>query len=272
MMKINAMNMSNPLKWIGILMLVLCLLIPQYSTTPNKALAADLPIGIYDGPGTWAEGKTAIKNFLDSKGYSWILVSPAHINGTMDMPATIRLLWVPGGYAGDYNTSITNNGDNKIRAFVNGGGKMIGTCAGQYFVSSKITWEGINYFYTLDLFLGRVTGAIDSIAPWPGYANTQIDLDPTHPMNSGHPDSLTMAYYGGGTITADAGQNKAWVGSFNSGGGKGIATFTYGAGDVLFMGPHPEVGLNEDDTWNVTGGATSQWDWLGSAVDWLLAS
>lgn len=254
---------------LAVFSLVAALLLAGFSVP--QATTQSITVGIYDGNGTWDVGKTAIKNFLDAEGIDWILMSPFDVNsGKWNKFDQIDVFWVPGGWAGNYNFNIKNSGFDNIRGFVSDGGKMIGTCAGQYFIADRIVWEEEDLDYPLSMFQGVISGSLHDIIPWEGYTNTVINLDSSHPINAGFSSSLTMAYYGGGDIWPDAGQSVDWVGSYDVTSTEGIATFSYGSGTVLFMGPHPEVGLDGNNNWNTTGGASAQWDWLSSAIQWLI--
>lgn len=236
----------------------------------GEARAATV-VGIYNGEGTWARGKAALRNFLTYAGYEWVMLSPQDINGAADLADTIDVLWMPGGYAGPYNVQIRATGMRNIRDFVSQGGHLVGTCAGQYFIADRVTWEGVDYDYPLNVFSGSIRGSLHEIIPWDLYVTTEVVLDPTHPINAGFPESLVMTYYGGGDIWPDEGQELQTVASYAVTRTDTIATFDYGSGHVLFMGPHPEIGLNANYTWNVEGGGSAQWEWLKAALDWLLA-
>ncbi|MEB3101537.1 BPL-N domain-containing protein [Ferviditalea candida] len=222
-------------------LLLIAILLPGQAQ-PAYAIQ-NATVGIYNGTGTWADGITAIENFSDHEGIGWTTVSANDINTISNLSSYITLLWIPGGYAANYNSDITTSGDSHIRSFVNGGGKIIGTCAGEYFLADRIAWEGVNCNYPMNLFKGRINGSLHDIIPWAGYTNTTIDLDANNPINSGFPSSLTMVYYGGGDIWPYTGQTVSWVGSYNVTNTKGIAAFSYGQGTALIMGPHPEIGL-----------------------------
>lgn len=227
-------------------------------------------IGLYDGDGTWDTGKIAFMNFFEQEELDWVLLSAKEINETSDLSAVIDLLWVPGGWAWPYTQDINSAGVDNIREFVSSGGSFIGTCAGQFYAADSIVWEGEKINYPLNLFDGTVKGAIDEIMPWDGFDNTEIYLNEDHPINAGFPAMLPMTYYGGGELWPGEDDNFIVVAYYGVTGTKAIGTFGYGDGHVLLIGPHPEMGLTPHGTWNTTGDKTAQWEWLSSAVSWLL--
>lgn len=271
--------------------LVLMLAFVFCFATVSIASAAPYTIGLYKdagilhGGGVWEDGRKAIVNFADAKGYTVKDITAADINDNSAFDGskgdTIRILWMPGGNAYPYKCDISPNGVTNIKAFLSNGGKMIGICAGEYYMATQIDWKGENYPYT-GIFQGKVTGPNNSIAVYDrdgvyNYAWANITLDESNPINSGLGGSLQMPYYGGGYIppAPDNTQSVATVGTFAINTQKGIATFKYnGRGTCLFMGPHPEMGLASNGsgggTWYTNGTHGAQWIWLKKAVDWVL--
>ncbi len=236
----------------------------------NQTEAPAPVIGLYDEEGTWSTGKVAFRNFFEQEEIDWVLLSAEDINEASDLSSMVDLLWVPGGWAWPYTQDINSAGVENIREFVGSGGRFIGTCAGQFYAADSIVWEGEEIRYPLNLFDGVIKGAIDEIVPWDGYDNTEIILNKKHPINAGFPEVLTMAYYGGGELYPEEDDNFFVVAYYDVTGTKAIGTLKYGDGYVLLIGPHPEMGLTPHGTWNATGDYTAQWEWLSSAVKWLL--
>ncbi len=229
---------------------------------------------IYVGPGAWIDGVIAFENFLDWKGISHERVTPSDVN-TYVLKNYYRAIFMPGGDAYYYKLYIDANGVQHIRDLVFSGGGYIGTCAGAYYASDSIRWEGGTYDYPLDLFQGFSNGAIDAIAPWPDYTMTPVNLNPAHPVNQYSPATMTSLYYGGQTFVPHAGVAVdtlfTWAAYHDSVGG---ISLTYGSGRVLLMGIHPEI--DENTSRDGTSFADSlddkesDWNWLWTAIDWLL--
>lgn len=226
-------------------------------------------VGLYAGPGTWREGRAAIRNFLSSLGLRWEELSPWAVDH-LD-PRRYRVLWFPGGWAEDYKQWISAEGVKRIREFVAQGGSYMGSCAGAYFASDFIIWEGERYEYDLDLFAGFSRGPISAIALWPQWALTPVVLEAGHPINAGAFDTLEMLYYGGQVFVALKSQEQgvAVAGSWGASAGEdgagrpAIITLQYQEGKVLLFGPHPEIGYDfSRRVWDLQGGHGAQWPWL----------
>ena len=229
---------------------------------------------IYVGPGAWADGVVAFENFLDWKGISHERVTPTDVN-TYVLKDYYQAIFMPGGDAYYYKLYIDANGIQHIRDLVASGGGYFGTCAGAYFASDSIRWEGGKYDYPLDLFQGFSNGAIDSIAPWADYTMTPIHMNSNVAINQFSPGTMTSLYYGGQTFVPYPGVSVdtlfTWAAYYDSVGG---IAFTYGSGRVILTGTHPEI--DEDTDRDGTTFADSlndvetDWNWLWTAMDWLL--
>ncbi len=245
------------------------LMVAQLAWAVNGATFA-----IYVGPGAWVDGVVAFENFLDWKGISHERVTPTDVN-TIVLKDYYQAIFMPGGDAYYYKLYIDANGIQNIRDLVASGGGYFGTCAGAYFASDSIRWEGGKYDYPLDLFQGFSNGAIDVIAPWPDYTMTPIHLNPGNPINQFSPSTMTSLYYGGQTFVPHPGVSVdtlfTWAAYHDSVGG---IAFTYGLGRVILTGTHPEI--DEDTDRDGTTFADSlndvetDWNWLWTAMDWLL--
>ena len=124
----------------------------------------------YNDYGVWPDGVTAIKNMLKTLGRTCEEISDSDLNySTQDFSNLYKVILVPGGYAYWYNYFINKAGKERIRNFVKNGGGYFGICAGAFFASDRIVWEGVPYDdnahynkygeltgYDLDLFLELV--------------------------------------------------------------------------------------------------------------------
>lgn len=232
------------------------------------------PIGVYNGPGTWSDGIKAFEKFLNWKGISHSRIGPNDINNN-DLRGTYEGIYFPGGDASYYWAAINENGIQHIRDLVNDGGAYIGICAGAYFAADVVEWEGGTYDYPLDLFMGTAGGAISSIAPWPDYTMTTINMNQSNQINKYEPPTELMLYYGGPAFYPHSGcsvkTTATWAAYGNK---KAIINFKYGSGRVLLIGPHPEIeeDSNRDGT-NFAGSYGDEgtdWGFLWSAMDWTM--
>ena len=248
-------------------------LAPAYGSGFRVASQGTPKIAVYAGPGTWPEGREAIHRFLRSLGWESREVGARDIHRWNPDESAYQALWVPGGWAYDYKRGISAEGKQRLRTFVARGGRYIGSCAGAYFASDSILWEGERYEYDLDLFLGVSEGPIPEIAPWPRWTLTLVQVE-------GGSEPLSMLYYGGQVFRLEGavarGQEAQVVARWGRGSGLGEGEpagirIRYGEGSALLLGPHPEIGYDPIRArWDVRGGSGAQWPWLRAQIENLL--
>ena len=250
-----------------------------FSFASVSAMRADF--AIYSGSGTWEPSKTAFKNFLEWKGLTWEEVNKNVINEGR-LTGNYRGLFMPGGWAGDYNRDIKASGDQHIRNFISQGGAYIGMSAGAYYACDVTIWEGDVLDYPSNIFNGDCVGPIENIAPWPEYTMTTMDINLGHEAMTYEPAQRDVLYYGEPYFVAHPGQEMQTFASWKvpsdpaADGKPGIVGFNYGSGRVLLVGPHPEI--DEDDLRDGTdfgselsdGVDGSDWPFLWTSVDWIL--
>lgn len=174
------------------------------------------------------------------------------ISGRLTL-SNFKVVIFPGGYSYGYKTELSGH-EQKIKDFATAGGGVMGICAGSYYLSDTIVWEGRTYDY-VDFFLGVDTGPLNDIASWPSYGlTTTLINDPVIGITN---TNQTQMYYGGGYKTNLPASNATMVASYSySGTHSGTANairFKYGLGHALLIGTHPESrsGSNEDwITWD----------------------
>ncbi len=254
--------------------IILFLILISIFTFQSSSAQKSVQIAIYNGEGTWAEGITALQHFFDWKGISHDTIGHTTIN-TINLSNYYDAILFPGGYAFNYKIKINASGRQNIKSLINNGGGYIGICAGAFFASDSVEWEGVKYNYPLDLFDGIAFGAIASIAAWPGYNMTSLVMNAGNPINQFGTSTQTMLYYGGPAFfphtNVDIDTVATW-GDYNN--DNAIINFSYGQGRVLLVGPHPEI--EEDSNRDGTSFAGdlddngSDWGFLWSATDWVL--
>jgi len=235
-------------------------------------LFAKSNVVIYSDEGTWEDGIVALEHFLDWKGYSVSRVFADEINSNSGF-LDADILIIPGGYAYDYSLKINHIGNVNIHNFVNNGGAYLGICAGAYYASDSIVWEGEQYPYPLNLFSGISIGSIHSIIPWDNYTMTSIGVNKNNSINEFQPNSYSTLYFGGPffqSSTIDFDTIATWSDYYNL---PAAINFGYGKGRVALIGPHFEI--EENDTRDGTSFADdlidndSEWHLLWSIFDWL---
>lgn len=95
-------------------------------------------VGIYHGAG-------ASSRFVDALVKAFAPHPVALLNARAllfaDWPAHVDVLAVPGGRDLPYVRDLHGKGTRRIRAFVEGGGRYLGICAGAYFGSREVVFE-----------------------------------------------------------------------------------------------------------------------------------
>jgi len=217
-----------------ILMSLLLMMIAYPAMSAEKGKVA-----IYEGKGTWDESTDATRKLIDSLGRQAETVSADTIKkqGLSGYAAFV----VPGGWAPNYNESLGTEGINAIRDYVRSGGVYIGYCAGAYFASGKVTWEGTSYVYPLGLMQGTASGPLSTIAKWPDKKMTRVRTEK---------GLISMLYGGGPQLFPAAGESvkvlATWEDYWDT---PAAITFTCGKGRVFITGAHPEVSGEEARQW-----------------------
>lgn len=229
------------------------------------------PVAIYNDKGVWPAGRAAIESLLSAQQIDWVEIGAGEINGGGLSQA--GSFWLPGGWSGDYEERITPAGMENIRQFVRDGGCFVGICAGAFFASALITWEGESFDYPAGLFAGQTVGPLAGIAPWPQHAMTSIELDSRHPINAALASPRRQLYYGGPYFVLNGSQKVDIVARYAENGQPAAITFTYGAGCVFLTGLHfeagPEcVGRNEEEM-GLLPAQGADWEFGGALLRWL---
>ncbi len=240
--------------------------------TPPPAVS----VAIFVDEGVWEDGVVAFEHAWGALGVSSARVTAGDIRGGALIGADILL--VPGGWASDYAAVLGDDGFDAIRAFVVGGGGYLGVCAGAYLASSRVRWSGRPIRYGLDLVEVLAAGPIETIAPWPEYAMTQVQYEP-HAITQGLPNPSSLLYYGGArfrplplagvevvAVYADPGSAPT---------APAMVAGSYGDGRIFLTALHAEIeeGSPAD---GVTGwdddlvDPESDWPLLAQALEWLL--
>jgi glutamine amidotransferase-like uncharacterized protein len=207
-------------------------------------------IAIYSDDGSWHDGIIAIESFCDDNGFLSKRVYSDALNKSESLSECSAICF-PGGYAYDYKTALTINGLNYIRSFINNGGAYIGICAGAFFASSSVDWEGETYPYQLKLFDGIASGSIHSIAKWDDHTMTSIKINQNSSITAGLKETYKVLYYGGPYFTSNPGFQfdtiAVWSDYYDL---PSIICFEYGNGRVCLIGPHLEIeeNSNRDNT------------------------
>lgn len=252
---------------------------PSISVSNNNAAKVAIVSTHTSDGGAWAGLLPGIYRSIEYAGYVPLAIRFDEINNGQLTPANFDVVVFPGGYSYGYKRGIDDWQD--ILDYVAAGGSYYGVCAGSYYASEEIEWEGRWYDY-MPLFLGQDRGPLDG-SSYPDYELMTLNVNDSVIGNLG---DIVMMYYGGGWKDQLDRSNAVTVATYEYSGaddGKPDAIrFTYGDGRVLLIGSHPESrsGSNEDwiywDNWAPDSTAPlnnpdNPWLFIDAAFDnWLI--
>lgn len=226
---------------IGIALLIIITHIILYYNvldTPNKK--DEILVGLYTGPGTWGDGIWALKLFFNNYNIKYKELDPKNIENNL---SGIDILIIPGGWSWDYAKALGTRGGVAIKDFVANGGTIIGICAGAYYLSKSIIWEGRRYIYSLKLINVTAIGPKEGY-PWPTSSIVNITLrkELASILNS----KLVKTLYYGGPEFIDVESDIIILAYYTDDLRPAIVMGKYGKGTVILIGVHLEM---REDTW-----------------------
>ena len=125
-------------------------------------------IGVMAAGGFWNRSAVAVTECLEGAGYPCrVLDADSSLQG-------LHAVILPGGLAPVQYSSLGGQGMVRLRSFCEGGGEVLGICAGAYLVSSTVRYDGVAYPYSLKLFDGVAEGPVAGLARYPGSGPVQL--------------------------------------------------------------------------------------------------
>lgn len=233
----------------------------------NNTVEPKMPyIGIYGGIGTWDINVEAFINFFDHYDYPWIMLSEDDVTGG-EIFDEIDAIIYPGGFAAEYKYSIPDH--DSLIYFVENGGVFIGVCAGAYYASQILTWQGEDYSYPLGFYEGRGIGPLSGLVNWGDIAD--FKLTQGHPANDGFDQSIELYYFDGPYFKIEEIGSAEVLASYKVNSQPAVIAGRHGQGKYLLFGPHPELGgySSQSPDFNLHGEEGAQWPWLQSSLHWL---
>lgn len=221
-------------------------------------------VGLYTGRGSWDPDLLAMQNFLDRYELDGVEIDEATLSSA-DLSELCDILVFVGGFSSEYLHYVGSH--SNIRTFVEQGGSFVGFCAGAYYASSTMVWQGRQLDYPLKLFSGEAVGPL-SIG-WG--SRTVIALNREISFNQDFDDTIEMWYFDGPCFTGLDEQKVDVLARYRTNGEAAVIAFTLGRGRVLLSGPHPELGyLPAAQQLDTEGGSGAQWPWLYAALQWSI--
>ncbi len=224
-------------------------------------------VGIYNGRGSWDVSISAYENFFNHYDIDYSSFDEADANSP-DLGQHFDVILFPGGFAAEYKHYIADH-DN-ILNFVEEGGLFIGSCAGAYYASDILRWQGSDYQYPLGLFAGSGIGPLSGLIAWGEVAT--FNLEPQHPANINFGQSLDFYYFDGPYFEAYDGYDSYQVlATYGINDKAAVIAGRYGEGKYFLLGPHPEIGGYSADSpdFNIEGDEGAKWPWLYSSLLWF---
>ncbi len=230
-------------------------------------------VWIYSDDGTWGDGIIALEQFFNHYNIPHKRIYASDLNNSANYYDASAICF-PGGYSYNYKLALTEKTVNNIRNYVSNGGSYIGICAGAYFASSSVVWEGFEYPYSLSLFKGKAIGSMHSIAAWDNYNMTKISTNQQNSILVNSDKELNVLYYGGPHFESEGinYETLAFWEDYNK--YPAIINFNFDAGKVLLIGPHLEIEEDSDrDSTNFAqelDDVESDWNFLYTIISWAL--
>ncbi len=195
---------------------------------PRVAVLADV--------GAWHLGARSVVEALESAGVACRVLDAALLQA--DGLDGVEGLVLPGGWAAHQSAGLGESGLRRIRAFVEGGGRCLGICAGAFLLAKTVAWEGRSHPYPLGLFDGTAEGPLPGLAAWPDRAAVRLT-----PTTAGTRRGLAalgrraQLYYGGPRLLGGTALDV--LASYPDG-TAAVVSRRVGQGEVVLIGTHPE--------------------------------
>ncbi len=213
-------------------------------------------IAVYKGPGYWDTGAEAVINFLDTYGVHQVSIDACDINDNL-LDGEYDAIWFPGGWTEQYWDGI--NHDEKIIEYVSAGGIYIGICAGAYYFCGLLLRHEKLAEYSI-----MADESLNELIDWGSMTPVE---SPAENFEQNFCADVTMMFCGGPFFRLESGEGANVMAKYVVNNEAAAVHFNLGAGEVMLIGPHPELGYcHSEDSWNVTGGGGARWGWLESFI------
>ena len=206
-----------------------------------KAKPPAARVGVWADAGVWHEGVKAIVAALEGEGVSCRLLDRTAL--TADGLKGLEAIVLPGGWAPHQWGAAGADGLAAVKAFVNGGGRCVGVCAGAYLLSATVEYDGQKYPYPLGLFDGVATGPVKGLAAYPEWGAAKLSAtDAGKKRGLELLDGVEVGYSGGPCF--QKGTDVTVLAKYADGSAAVVAK-PFGKGEVILLGGHPELPTKE---------------------------
>lgn len=193
-------------------------------------------VGVWADAGVWHIGAKSIVSALEGDGVMCRVLDKSCL--TVGGLKGLEVVVLPGGWAPDQWGAAGESGLAALKAFVEGGGRCVGICAGAYLLSKTVKYDGKEYPYPLGLFDGTATGPVKGLAAYPERGSTKLVLTEAgikHGLTSLEKAEL---YYSGGPCFVNG--TGVTVLAKYADGSAAVIKRSVGKGEVVLIGGHVE--------------------------------
>ena len=203
-------------------------------------------VGVFADAGVWNVGARSIVGALEANRVACRALDRSSIRG--EELARYEAIVLPGGWAPFQWSALGDRGLAALKAYVEGGGRCFGICAGAYLLSRTTQYEGDTFAYPLGLFDGIAKGPIEGLARYPKAGSVQLTVTPEGRRRGLGLLASEPAYYSGGPCFLK-GTSIEILAHYPDGSPAAISR-KVGKGEIVMIGVHaerPRPKLGDDD-------------------------
>jgi glutamine amidotransferase-like uncharacterized protein len=193
-------------------------------------------VGVFADAGVWHPGARSIVDALEEKGIACRAMDRSTFRG--EELARFDAIVLPGGWAPFQWAALGEPGLAALRAYVEGGGRCLGICAGAYLLSRTTQYDSEVYPYPLGLFDGTARGPIEGLARFPQAGRARLSVTAEGRRRGLAALSGEPLYYSGGPCFL-GGTGVEVLARYHDGNPAAIGR-KVGKGEVILIGVHPE--------------------------------
>lgn len=236
---------THAIRWIITSLCLLCAMQHQPTSGAEPAKKPIIRVALYADKGaTMKSLPEVLKSLPESAGFEVTKVTAAEIRS--GVLAKCDVLICPGGSGSGEGENLGQEGRERIREFVKGGGGFIGICAGAYLASIEYPWSlGLLNAHVLDrphwdrgqgdVQLKISSAGRDALRADQETCTIHFENGPL--LGPGNKDGLAD-YEVLAAFDSEINENGAPKGAMK--GTTAIARSTFGKGCVVCFSPHPE--------------------------------
>lgn len=193
-------------------------------------------IGVFADAGVWHVGARSIVEALEAQGVACRVLDRGAVRG--EGLTRFDAVVLPGGWAPFQWAAVGEPGVEALKAYVEGGGRCLGVCAGAYLLSRTTRYDGQTFPYPLGLFDGTASGPVEGLARFPTPGRVRLSVTAEGRRLGLTPLSAEPLYYSGGPCFL--GGTAVEVLARYPDDTAAVVRRKVGKGEVVLIGVHPE--------------------------------